>query len=569
MNVFGNVVDFFKETWKTKPKPYKYNEYIGKKFKLSSENAQEIRDTSLQPTVFSDANGTVRYNKRKINELPMFISQLSSNISIVLLCECVYFDFDFVTGMFMIKDFSEIIDDVNRSNESSAYKLDEKSLQARDQMKLMCLIYLQCGSSMKDLPLTAVSQILSRSLNFYGIYSYFTKLIDEYDRQSIKMFPLVVAHQFIEAPGNDLLFQLDKHNSPITHTAIGCQNDSSVFTLSNILHLFDMTKIREMGQIQLDHGNFSFFIVYIEKRSDADELPLKDQLGGFVVATKNEIKFYRFDGRLCSTKKFVNKEILEIYLVSKSHLVVAFKNERYLHIYDLNNAEFIQNHYFEGRVLNIICNTHKKYINHLDVIETTLIYMAVLLETNEIKLFFFSSVGTVNNINLNLMFNVPASGFDVISMDFSKDPMSVYEHCPFELCATYTDGSLIRVCIRETDSVQIMKFKSNRLKNVSFKIIEMKTDRMLLLGSNGHLVFYQNEKKNFEIEGSFDDGAYLSSNRILSIKREDLAFHYIKPGNQDDFDVFKLGEVEAHFDDITFFFIKGKFRLILVQSFLS
>jgi hypothetical protein len=64
--IFGNVFDFFNETWKHKPKPYKYNEYIGKKLKLNEDKAKETRDTTSQPTKYIDPNGNVVYNKRKI-----------------------------------------------------------------------------------------------------------------------------------------------------------------------------------------------------------------------------------------------------------------------------------------------------------------------------------------------------------------------------------------------------------------------------------------------------------------------------------------------------------------------
>lgn len=84
VSIFSNVIDFFNETWKNKPKPFKYNSYIAKKKKLNDTNAAEIRDTSIQKTVVRKEDGTPIYNKRKINELPGFISEMSSDLSLLL-----------------------------------------------------------------------------------------------------------------------------------------------------------------------------------------------------------------------------------------------------------------------------------------------------------------------------------------------------------------------------------------------------------------------------------------------------------------------------------------------------
>lgn len=75
-DIVSNVIDYYNETWKNKPKPYKYNEYLAKKKNNGSIEAAEKRETTLQPTVLVDEQGNVRYNVRKITELPKFISRV-------------------------------------------------------------------------------------------------------------------------------------------------------------------------------------------------------------------------------------------------------------------------------------------------------------------------------------------------------------------------------------------------------------------------------------------------------------------------------------------------------------
>jgi len=101
---------YFKETWKNKPKPFKYNSYIAKKKKLENENAEEIRETSIQKTAFADKDGRKIYNKRKINELPHFIGRLTANLALPLACDHVFFNYEFFSGMLACSSTDNIMD---------------------------------------------------------------------------------------------------------------------------------------------------------------------------------------------------------------------------------------------------------------------------------------------------------------------------------------------------------------------------------------------------------------------------------------------------------------------------
>lgn len=166
--IFANVVDFYNETWKHTPKPYRYNEFLKRKFKLETEKAEEVRNTSMQPTVFVDPNGVMRFNKRKISELPMFIAQLTTNLSAPLSCDNIYFNFHFITGLFASCSFSDIYANFEQINQQSSYAMNEEAKAAHLELKMMALVFLQCGINMKDYPFSAITLILFRTLKFYG-----------------------------------------------------------------------------------------------------------------------------------------------------------------------------------------------------------------------------------------------------------------------------------------------------------------------------------------------------------------------------------------------------------------
>ncbi|CAF5208282.1 unnamed protein product, partial [Rotaria magnacalcarata] len=83
--VFQNMVDMYKETWKGKNKPFKVDDpKLVNKYNLNESDGeiQANRFTTSQPIEFVDASGNIQFNKRKLNELPQFINQLTANFAI-------------------------------------------------------------------------------------------------------------------------------------------------------------------------------------------------------------------------------------------------------------------------------------------------------------------------------------------------------------------------------------------------------------------------------------------------------------------------------------------------------
>jgi len=97
--VFQNMVDLFKETWKGKNKPFKINDpKLVQKYKLDELNGeiQANRFTTSQPVEFIDTDGHIQYNKRKINELPKFLSKLAADIAIPIAAAEIIFNYTFM-----------------------------------------------------------------------------------------------------------------------------------------------------------------------------------------------------------------------------------------------------------------------------------------------------------------------------------------------------------------------------------------------------------------------------------------------------------------------------------------
>ena len=97
--IFQNMIDFYKETWKGKNKPFKIdNPNLVNKYGLGESEGRVEADRLItsQPVEFIDINGSVQFNRRKLNELPKFICNLSSNLSIPLFADEILFNYRFM-----------------------------------------------------------------------------------------------------------------------------------------------------------------------------------------------------------------------------------------------------------------------------------------------------------------------------------------------------------------------------------------------------------------------------------------------------------------------------------------
>ena len=185
-SVFSNVIDFFNETWKDKPKPFKYNQRIKKKKNLATDESEASRNTTTQPTEFIAEDGIVRYNKRKLTELPGFISELTANLCIPLACKHIYFNYEFSHGQFTCCRYEDILESLQKISQASSYTKSEEAKKSLHELNFVRFLYLQCVISINDHPDSIAIQILSRTLMFYGDLDNMSEFINQSDKNSTK-----------------------------------------------------------------------------------------------------------------------------------------------------------------------------------------------------------------------------------------------------------------------------------------------------------------------------------------------------------------------------------------------
>ena len=555
--VFSNVIDFFNETWKDKPKPFKFNERIVKKKHLTSEVAEASRNTTSQAITFVGEDGIIRYNKRKITELPGFITLMTPNISIPLAAKHIYFNYEFLHGMFACTSVSEIFEGLKEIVGGSSYSLSSEASLALKELKFLNFFFIQCMISMSDFADSIAAQILSRALMFNGSFPFLTELLSEADQNSKNHCALIAPYQSLPPPGIGPLFVLEKHSRPINCTLFGDTN-TYVFTLSTKIHAIRLTGLVNLGEIELPQLNesdqYKQMIISMDVEGNSESINnLKFMKGRAIVVSNHTMYSINIDSTLSILKIFENTKIHSIYQISPQLVLVHFDQEKYFEIYDFYSGQvvFIQN--FDLKIKFIpLKNSH-------EINEQNRMFddfndnnpLIVVLENSEIKLISLNLESEV--VQIEEKFTIPSPGIECIDVRRSTEV----------LLFSFKDGSIFLFDERKALFLIKPKEKSSKL---TFKYLDLSSNLFLLLGEDQFVYsFLLDSDDDEEIispcfvkigdQNKYNDARFSSKEMITCVSKGVVDIYRIWCKNKVYKGVLQMS-FDAHFMDITTIFEK-------------
>ncbi|CAF0801193.1 unnamed protein product [Brachionus calyciflorus] len=309
-----------------------------------------------------------------------------------------------------------------------------------------------------------------------------------------------------------------------------------------------MSKLAEAGDIKLPKIDSQFlnYIVFFENFGFSDELQLNDFPGGLTLFYTNHIVLLNFDSTIKSQKEF-EKTISSVYQLSKDYVIVIFKNENFFEIYNLDNFNLVEVVKFQSKILLSATSVNQTKI--IDLSNLKCVYLMISFDTNETEIFNICIKD--DRIELNKELNVPSCGLKINSLKIIPENKSMsmisYENLSFTLCQM------------ENKQISYINWKEN--KHISLKMLDASSSSILLLGSNGILYIVTFESfKCFEINGKFTNGCFMSDDKIIAVEGGALSIFKFKI-ELDKHRYVKMGTIDAHYEDITFFFVKDEMVL--------
>ena len=212
--LFQNILDFYNETWKGVEKPFKVNDYLKKKLKINKETLAD-RHISSQPIEFIAEDGSIKYNKRKLTELPNCLANINSGLALEKACELVFFNYEFMHAKFACESLNEVLDDLKKLlDELSSWSYQKETKSNYQQLNIFKKLMLMIGSQIEDCPDSFAFHLPSRFLCFYR-QNHIRNLIEACDLQSVRHCSLISPYVQQESPGGYLIACLAKDNQSI------------------------------------------------------------------------------------------------------------------------------------------------------------------------------------------------------------------------------------------------------------------------------------------------------------------------------------------------------------------
>lgn len=146
---------------------------------------QANRYLSSQPIRYIGDDGHVRYNKRKLTELPNCLASINSAFGLRKACELIFFNYEFLHAKFKCESINEINDDLSdlMRDRSSWGSTSDEFAQCVQQLDIFAKCMSLCGNFINDNPDSLAFEMTSRLANYYGVLPHITVFIDECYRE--------------------------------------------------------------------------------------------------------------------------------------------------------------------------------------------------------------------------------------------------------------------------------------------------------------------------------------------------------------------------------------------------
>uniref|UniRef100_T1J835 NACHT domain-containing protein n=1 Tax=Strigamia maritima TaxID=126957 RepID=T1J835_STRMM len=242
----SSIADYFLGIWGGgQPKPFKYTEIQRQRFGLTDKEGTADRKVPLQPLIFSSKDGKVRYNLRKLGELPFHLIRARRNDD---LFNHVLFNYEWLHAKLSCCALQATLSDFEDAYRHLSDKETKRQvLLVADAMRLGGAILAQYPDMLAP---QLVGRLLPEMLNNKHVYS----LLEQCDRLGPKNCGLLPVSHCMHTPGGPLKYSLEGHQFAVF--GFGLTSDCKyVMSMSNRFIIWDLSTSDISRNVNLEiHG---------------------------------------------------------------------------------------------------------------------------------------------------------------------------------------------------------------------------------------------------------------------------------------------------------------------------
>ncbi|CAF0996732.1 unnamed protein product, partial [Rotaria sordida] len=231
----SNMADYYLGIWAGRPKPFQFSDHQKRMFNISSADGEADRKVPAQPLIFTTNNPegsvtttpTVRYNLRKLSELPFQLIHAQREDD---LYKNVLFNYDFIHAKLSCMPLNLCIFDYESALE---FVFDKEVKLMSDALRLS-------SSMLAADPNNLACQIIGRLLPFYTTCHKIASFIDQCESTGLQVMGLVPACNTLPSPGGPLVYSLEAHQFAVYGLEV-ISSGQSLLTVSNKFIVFDLS----------------------------------------------------------------------------------------------------------------------------------------------------------------------------------------------------------------------------------------------------------------------------------------------------------------------------------------
>ena len=142
------------------------------------------------------------------------------------------------------------MNDLQKFESASSYRLSKETLATKAELKLLARVYLMVGIHIEAYPDNFPFDISARLLGLFGTKPHITRLIKQFDENSVQQGGLVVPYVQLQPPGTGLLFSMHLHTAAVVDMDF-TDAQMTAISLSDRIIVINMSDVRIVLNINL------------------------------------------------------------------------------------------------------------------------------------------------------------------------------------------------------------------------------------------------------------------------------------------------------------------------------
>ena len=172
---------------------------------------------------------------------------------------------------FSCSTFIDIHNEISLFKDISAFKTTQEVIGIQKEIGILSITYMVFGMTLNDYPNNFAFEFTSRLLPMFNVQPNITKLIKECDELSPQHCALIVPYYQLPAPGNGLIYSMNKHTMPVVDLDFSSNQDAAI-SLSNKIIVINMRNADTALEIKLPVLSEPYLnSTTIQKMSNRDE----------------------------------------------------------------------------------------------------------------------------------------------------------------------------------------------------------------------------------------------------------------------------------------------------------